>query len=70
MTLHFVTLTLGPHCLVRGVVFCKENISLNENPFRDNGDMEQTQNAWLKHLTFNCDLDLELALVLHNASLR
>ena len=34
---------------------------LNENPSRDKGDMEGTQNSRLNPMTINCDLDLESA---------
>ena len=30
----------------------------NENLSKDSRDMEQTQNSRLKHVAFNCDLDL------------
>ena len=49
---------MGPvHNLTEANIWPK----LNENPSKGKGDMERTQNLTLKLVTFNCDLDLELA---------
>ena len=42
----------------------------HENLLKSSGDMEGTRNARLKHVTFNCDLDLGSVWVLHTASVR
>ena len=72
-----VTLTLSLHyCVTRSAHhLTKANIwpKFNKYLSKGSGDMEWTWNSRLKLVTFNCDLDLELACllwVLHIASLR
>ena len=72
-----MTLTLSLHCWVMGSAhhLTKANIwpTFNKYLSKGSGDMEWTWNSRLKLVTYNCDLDPELACLrwfLHIASLR
>ena len=60
-----MTMTLSPQGYVMGFAHRLPKVSIlpkfNENLLKSSGDMERTQNARLKLVTFDCDLDLESA---------